>query len=107
MHKATAYEALARELERWRCLPRQELVANVGKPASVHSVNISGEDVALEVTVHWHGEAGAALRISGVANGPSHWRLERLEESIVVPCIEQVALVTAPSSLHPTPGIGR
>jgi hypothetical protein len=84
MHKATAYEALARELERWRLLPRQELVANVGKPASVRLVNIAGEDIALEVAVRWHGEVGGALRIIGVANGPSHWRLERLEESIVL-----------------------
>jgi hypothetical protein len=85
MHKAAAYEALARELDRWRLLPKQELVTNVGKPASVHSVNINGEDIAVEVSAHWQKEEGGAIRITGVANGPSHWRLERLEESIVVP----------------------
>jgi hypothetical protein len=87
MHKAAAYEALARELERWRLLPKQELVANVGSPARVRSVNINGEDVAVEVATHWHREEGGAIRVTAIANGPSHWRLERLEESIVVPLV--------------------
>lgn len=87
MHKAAAYEALARELERWSVLPKQELVAKVGKPARVHCVNINGEDIVVEVAAHWHGEEGSAVRVTGIANGPSHWRLERLEESIVVPFI--------------------
>jgi hypothetical protein len=87
MHKAAAYEAPARELERWRLLPKQELVANVGKPARVHSVSINGEDIAVEVAANWHREEGGAIRVTGIANGPSHWQLERLEESIVVPFI--------------------
>jgi hypothetical protein len=85
MHKAAAYEALARELERWRLLPKQELVASVGKPACVRSVNINGENVDVEVAAHWCKEEGGAVRVTGIANGPSHWRFERLEESIVVP----------------------
>jgi hypothetical protein len=85
MHKAWAYEALARELERWRLLPKQELVASVGKPARVRTVNINGEDIAVEVAAQWHREEGGSVRVTGIANGPSHWRLERLEESIVVP----------------------
>jgi hypothetical protein len=87
MHRAAAYEALARELERWRLLPRQELVANVGQPARMYSVNINGEDIAVEVAAHWHGEEGGAIRVTGIANGPSHWRLERLEESLLVPLV--------------------
>jgi len=47
MRKAAAYEALARELERWRLLPTQELAAKVGKPASVLSINIDGEEIAV------------------------------------------------------------
>jgi hypothetical protein len=88
MHRAAAYEGLARELERWRLLSRQELVANVGQPARMYSVNINGEDIAVEVAAHWHRDEGGAIRITGIANGPSHWRLERLEESIVVPLVD-------------------
>jgi len=87
MRKAAAYEALARELERWRLLPTQELAAKVGKPASVLSINIDGEEIAVEVTAHWNREEGGAIRVTGIANGPSHWRLERLQESIVVPSV--------------------
>jgi hypothetical protein len=84
MHKASAYQALAKELERWRSMPRGELVAAVGKRVSACSANVDGEEIAVEVEVHWHGDNRTAVRISGAANGPSHWRLERLEESVVV-----------------------
>jgi hypothetical protein len=82
--KAAAYRALAAELERWRSMPHVELIAGVDKPASVTYANVSGENVALEIALYWHGDDQTAIRIVGVANGPSHWRLERLEESIVV-----------------------
>jgi hypothetical protein len=39
------------------------------------------------VAAHWHGEEGGAIRVTGIANGPSHWRLERLEESLLVPLV--------------------
>lgn len=84
MRKASAYEALARELERWRSMPARELAESIGKPACVQSVYIEGEEIALEVTVRWHDRERSAVRITAVANGPSHWRLERLEESIVI-----------------------
>src|SRR5262245_31280260 len=95
MHKANAYRALAQALERWQALPVSELIASVGKPASIKHENIDGEDIAIEVTLHWHGKDQAAIQIRGVAMGPSHWRFERLEESVVV------ALVSCVS--HPGP----
>jgi hypothetical protein len=85
MHKAAAYKALAQELERWRTMPQATLIASVDKPASVTSVIINGENITLEIALYWHGRDRAAVRIAGMANGPSHWRLERLEESVVVP----------------------
>jgi hypothetical protein len=84
MHKATAYEALASELERWRSMPAPDLLANIGKPATVLPVSIDGEDIAIEITVQRHYRDPDAVRITATANGPSHWRLERLVESIVV-----------------------
>jgi hypothetical protein len=84
MHKATAYEALARELERWRSKPAADLLASIGKPATVLPVSIDGEDIAIEITVQRHDREPNAVRITGTANGPSHWRLERLVESIIV-----------------------
>jgi O-acetyl-ADP-ribose deacetylase (regulator of RNase III) len=92
MHKATAYAVLARELERWRLLSTQELVASIGKPARVRSIDIDGEHIAIEVSARWHNEEGGSVLVTGVANGPSHWRLERVEESIVVPSVLQATL---------------
>jgi hypothetical protein len=83
MHKHSAYRVLAQELERWSSMPRDKLVEHVGKPASETRVMADGEEIAVEIALHWH-EGQAAIRIAGVANGPSHWRLERLEESVVV-----------------------
>lgn len=82
MRKATAYQALTRELERWRSMPAKDLVESIGKPASVQSVHIDGEAIALEITIQRHDPN--SVRITAVANGPSHWRLERLEESMVI-----------------------
>lgn len=82
MNRAAAYDALARELERWRAMPLRELIANIGKAASAHSVRVNDEDITIEVTVHRKDRD--AIRITATANGPSHWRLERLEESIIV-----------------------
>lgn len=84
MYKATAYEALARELERWRTMPATNLLACIGKPASVLMVTIDGEQIAIEIAVQRHDREPDALRITGTANGPSHWRLERLVETIIV-----------------------
>lgn len=84
MHKAVAYEALARELERWRAMPASDLLASIGKPATVLPVSINGEEIAIEITVQRHDREPDTLRITGTANGPSHWRLERLVESLIV-----------------------
>lgn len=84
VHKAVAYEALARELERWRAMPASDLLASIGKPATVLPVSINGEEIAIEITVQRHDREPDTLRITGTANGPSHWRLERLVESIIV-----------------------
>ena len=84
MHKASAYQALVQELELWRTMPRSELVAKVGAPASVRYASIDGEDIAVEVALHWHDKDRTAIRVVGVANGPSHWRLDRLEESVII-----------------------
>ena len=84
MHKAVAYEALARELERWRSMTSRELVENVCKPPFVKHTNVNGEDIEIEIALQWRDAGRTTICIVGVANGPSHWRLERLEESVVV-----------------------
>ena len=85
MHRSHAYSALANELEKWRTMPSAELVALVGAPATRITVHAGGEEFEIEIALSWEGFDREAIRIVATANGPSAWRLERLQESIVVP----------------------
>jgi hypothetical protein len=51
MKTPDAYAALVRELEAMGKLPAPDLLALVGAPAKVRTVNISGEMIELELSV--------------------------------------------------------
>ena len=85
MHRFHAYSALANELEKWRTLPSAELVVLIGAPATRIAAHAGGEEFEIEIALVWEGSDREAIRVVGTANGPSAWRLERLQESIVVP----------------------
>ena len=84
MERDKAYSLLARELERFRSLPRPDLVRCVGGPAIERTEWDGPEPLTIEVRVEWADEEGGAIRIRATSNGPSCWRLERLEESVLV-----------------------
>ena len=85
MHRAHAYAALSEELVRWRQRPSRELAACVGKPPVAHEVRIEGELVTIELSASWADREQTAVRLSAVAYGPSHWRMEQLTEAATVP----------------------
>ena len=85
MKLAEVYPVLAEELVRWRELPRRELALRAGTPPDVRVVEVAGHPVTIEISAAWVSQPGGAIRVEAVANGPSHWRLERTVESIVVP----------------------
>lgn len=66
-------------------IPVAELAALVGAPTSRVAVHRGGEELEIEIDLAWEGLRKEAVRVIGTANGPSSWRLERLQESIVVP----------------------
>ena len=84
MQRATAYRALSKALEGWARLPVEQLRTRVGRPPEVHTESIGGEQLTIEIAASWSDGSQDAVRIYGVVNGPSHWRLERLEESVLV-----------------------
>jgi hypothetical protein len=84
MHRSHAYAELARELEVWRAFPVQELVARIGLSTVTKFVQVQNEMLVLELTAQWEDAKKTAVRISGIARGPSHWRLERVEEKTIV-----------------------
>lgn len=84
MNRGDAYALLCRELQSWRHCPHDQLVALVDHPASEAVVRLGGEDVTLRVAVRWENREKGTLRIEAAADGPSWYKLERLEESLVV-----------------------
>jgi hypothetical protein len=95
MDRVEAYATLAAQLERWRRLPYDRLVGLLGSPPTVVSVPLGPEIIDVEVRVAWARPGRAAIRIEATALGPSCWRLERLEESIIVPAPDSSDAVEA------------
>jgi hypothetical protein len=84
LDRVEAYAKVAAELERWRRLPFGDLVGLIGFSPSVTSVSVGTEIIDVEVRVEWAKAKPGAVRVEAVANGPSCWRLERLEEAFIV-----------------------
>ena len=55
------------------------------------SVQLESDSVEIELEVYWASPARDKLVLSGTANGPSWWNLERLEERILVAWPEEDA----------------
>ncbi len=85
MNKATAYALLAEELETWRRKGAVALAALAGQPACSREVHAGGELLRVEVAVSWVDATRENLKVEAVANGPSHWQMERVVERIILP----------------------
>jgi len=75
---------LAQELELWRLLPQAELLARIGLAPVCRTFQVVEEEIVIEIAADWAHPRRDAVRIGGVAYGPSHLRIERLEEGITV-----------------------
>jgi hypothetical protein len=85
LDRIKAYSLLVQELERFRRLPHEELIRCIGGPTSEKTVQDEAGLLVIEVRVERVENKAGAIRIRAAANGPSWWRLERLEETTVVP----------------------
>lgn len=83
MDRADAYAVLSNLLNEYRRLPTDELVGLIGQTHRT-STTIGHETVEIEVRVRWSNLHRESLCIDAVANGPSCWRFERLEETTTV-----------------------
>jgi hypothetical protein len=79
-----AYSILARELEHFRRFPRPDLIRYIGGPAIERTEWIGPEPMIIEIRVEWADAEVGVIRIQATLNGPSCWRLDRLEEAILV-----------------------
>ena len=85
MLRGTIYQVLGALLEEWRQRSTEDLVADIGAPASTIEVQVLSEPVAIEVSVRWADENRASLIVEAVAFGPSSWHTQRVEERIHIP----------------------
>ena len=86
MDRGDAYAVLAAELAERRQAGFAALVAEVGGPARQKFGRIGEEEVVVDTLVEWADSRRDSVRIVATAAGPSCWRVERLEESVVVNC---------------------
>jgi hypothetical protein len=61
-----------------------ELLARIDLPAVERIVCIGSEEVTVRVMVRWENSNRRRLRIHAAAEGPSCWRMDRPDESVVV-----------------------
>jgi hypothetical protein len=90
MHRANAYAAVTEELRRWSQMPVADLLTRVNRPPEVREVTVQREVLMIEVAASWADAKHTSIRIEATANGPSHWRMERLIERVVVPVPERI-----------------
>lgn len=79
-----AYAQLAAEIERYRRMPYAELARHVGGSPVERSVESEEGPLTIEVRFRWADAPEGAVRICATANGPSWWKLDRLEEAVTV-----------------------
>ncbi len=82
MQKAEAYAALSKAINQLAAVPYAELLALTETELPKSPIRLGHETVTIELKISAAGPE--ALRIDGTAYGPSCWRLERLEEHLIV-----------------------
>ena len=83
MNRGDAYRVLAAEIHTISKQGYESLVSQVGQTTQ-RSFSVGQELLTIEMLVRWDDLKKRTIRIDAKALGPSCWRLERLEESVVV-----------------------
>jgi hypothetical protein len=84
LNRGDAYGLLSNRLEQYRSRGYDALHSLVDEPAASETVQLNGEDVVVDVAVVWKDKKRGTLCVWATAYGPSTWRMERLDERIVV-----------------------
>jgi hypothetical protein len=91
MNHHDAYAIVCQELAEWRELGYFELSTFIGQPAICKNYQLGNEGISVEVRVQWVIGEPAAILIEARALGPSCYRFERLDESVIVRASEHSA----------------
>ena len=83
MDRAKLYQELCSFIEELRSAPLPDLRERDGQASRVEKWTDEGV-LVLEATISALDQPSGAIKISASVHGPSHWNLERLDESVVV-----------------------
>lgn len=89
MHSGKVYPALARALEYWSGLPKDQLRELVGHKPQIEELSVDGEVIQLEISVTWADAKHDALLVEAVAYGPANWITERISERLRIKLTHQ------------------
>ncbi len=85
MDRHDAYTILADTLAKYKALRFEELEGLVGKDSYERISSGSGEEYLIDIAVAWVDNRRDAIRVDASADSPEPFRLERIEEHLVVP----------------------
>jgi hypothetical protein len=89
VNRKDAYSILAAELKSWKRLGYTALVKRVGEPSATKSVISGQEEISIRLEVKWADAEKGSVRVEATADGPSSFRLERLQESITISPLDE------------------
>ncbi len=84
MYRDEAYALLSKELNLWKNKTTEEIFALVESQTVSTQRSNDGEEIKIEVISKWIDREKKKIRVEAIAYGPSHWKLERLEEKILI-----------------------
>ena len=79
-----AYRVVSELLEQLRALPFAQLEARVGSTTQSRVQTACGVEILVDVAVEWHDRDARRIALYASADSPSQYRMERLEERILV-----------------------
>lgn len=84
MDRHAAYQLASEQLARYRELPFAELVTLIGRRSSERVTYRDAGEFLADIEVAWADERRVQLRVTAIVGSTSTFRLERIEESVLV-----------------------
>ncbi len=84
MHRDDSYKVLRQRMEEVHSLGYDSLLPLVNENVISEPVRIQNEEVWIDVAVVWADKRRGTLYVGGTASGPNCWRMERLDEKVLL-----------------------
>lgn len=88
MDRHAAYQIASEQLTRYREMAVADLTALVGTRSCERVARADAGEFIVEIEVKWADERREQIRVTAIVDSPSTFRLERIEESVLVDALE-------------------